>query len=232
MEYNQRTILIVEDSENISNLIALHLENKYSIIQAYSGEQALEQFKSNEIDLIILDIMLPRLNGYEILKFVRKRKNIPIIILSAKITNEEKIIGLNLGADDYISKPFNPLELVARVDAQFRRFYKLGGASCEEEETYQIKDLILDCKECCLYKGENKLSLTNIEYKLLKLFMSEPGRVFTKKQIFENVWEEEYNYDDNTIMVYISKLRDYIEDTCKKTRYITTVRGLGYRFEK
>ena len=141
-------------------------------------------------------------------------------------------MGLNLGADDYLAKPFNPLELVARINAQMRRFYDFGGSKEKQDEKVIIGDLMLDQRECKLYKKDKEIDLTYMEYKLLKLFMTEPGRVFTKAQIFELVWESEYYYTDNTVVVYISKLRDKIEDDSKNPQMIKTVRGLGYRFEK
>ncbi len=200
------TILIVEDSKEILDLMVLHLEDKYNLIKAEDGINAIKIAKKEKIDLLILDIMLPLVNGYECMKAIREKKNIPIIIVSAKSTDEDKIIGLQKGADDYLAKPFNPLELVARVDAQLRRFYEFGSAEEIQEEVICFQNLKLDCKECCLYKDEEKICLTNKEYKLLKLLMNNPKRVFTKKAIFEAVWEDEYLYDSNTIMVYISKL--------------------------
>lgn len=182
--------------------------------------------------LVVLDIMLPKLNGYEVIKRLRKRSNVPVIILSAKNQDADKILGLNLGADDYLAKPFNPLELVARINAQMRRFYDFGGSKEKQDEKVIIGDLMLDQRECKLYKKDKEIDLTYMEYKLLKLFMTEPGRVFTKAQIFELVWESEYYYTDNTVVVYISKLRDKIEDDSKNPQMIKTVRGLGYRFEK
>ena len=163
---------------------------------------------------------------------LRKRSNVPVIILSAKNQDADKILGLNLGADDYLAKPFNPLELVARINAQMRRFYDFGGSKEKQDEKVIIGDLMLDQRECKLYKKDKEIDLTYMEYKLLKLFMTEPGRVFTKAQIFELVWESEYYYTDNTVVVYISKLRDKIEDDSKNPQMIKTVRGLGYRFEK
>lgn len=232
MNENMFTVLIVEDSKDILDLIVLHLEDKYKLIKAENGKEAIKVIETETVDLAILDIMLPLMNGYECMRFIREKKNIPIIIISAKSTDEDKIIGLQKGADDYLAKPFNPLELVARVEAQLRRFYKFGGAEEIEEEVIRFQNLILDCKECCLYKDEKKIYLTNKEYKLLKLLMNSPKRIFTKKAIFEAVWEDEYLYDSNTIMVYISKLRDYIEEDSKNPQFIITVRGLGYKFGK
>lgn len=226
------SVLVVEDSKEISDLITLHLEENYIVYKAWTGEEAICILDKMGIDLVILDIMLPVLNGYEVMKHIRENNNVPIIIVSAKSGDDDKIIGLLKGADDYLAKPFNPLELTARVEAQLRRFYKLGAADNTEHDVIHIQNLKLDCVECCLYKDGNKIQLTGIEYKLLKLLMGSPGRVFTKKMIYETIWEEEYLYDNNSIMVYISKLRDYIEIDSKKPKFIITVRGLGYKFEK
>ena len=207
-------------------------QEEYFIYEACDGESAINIFEKEEIHLVVLDIMLPKLNGYEVIKRLRKRSNVPVIILSAKNQDADKILGLNLGADDYLAKPFNPLELVARINAQMRRFYDFGGSKEKQDEKVIIGDLMLDQRECKLYKKDKEIDLTYMEYKLLKLFMTEPGRVFTKAQIFELVWESEYYYTDNTVVVYISKLRDKIEDDSKNPQMIKTVRGLGYRFEK
>lgn len=228
-----KNILIVEDSQEIIDLIKIYLEQEeYSIYEACDGESAINIFEKEEIHLVVLDIMLPKLNGYEVIKRLRKRSNVPVIILSAKNQDADKILGLNLGADDYLAKPFNPLELVARINAQMRRFYDFDGSKEKQDEKVIIGDLMLDQRECKLYKKDKEIDLTYMEYKLLKLFMTEPGRVFTKAQIFELVWESEYYYTDNTVVVYISKLRDKIEDDSKNPQMIKTVRGLGYRFEK
>lgn len=228
-----KNILIVEDSQEIIDLIKIYLEQEeYSIYEACDGKSAINIFEKEEIHLVVLDIMLPKLNGYEVIKRLRKRSNVPVIILSAKNQDADKILGLNLGADDYLAKPFNPLELVARINAQMRRFYDFGGSKEKQDEKVIIGDLMLDQRECKLYKKDKEIDLTYMEYKLLKLFMTEPGRVFTKAQIFELVWESEYYYTDNTVVVYISKLRDKIEDDSKNPQMIKTVRGLGYRFEK
>ena len=228
-----KNILIVEDSQEIIDLIKIYLEQEeYFIYAARDGRIAVNLFEQEEIHLVILDIMLPELNGYEVIKRIRKISNVPVIILSAKNQDADKILGLNLGADDYVAKPFNPLELVARINAQIRRFYDFGGSKEKQDEKVIIGELMLDQRECKLYKKNREIDLTYMEYKLLKLFMTEPGRVFTKAQIFELVWENEYYYTDNTVVVYISTLRDKIEDDSKNPQLIKTVRGLGYRFEK
>lgn len=228
-----KNILIVEDSQEIVDLIKLYLEHEeYHIYVAYDGKNAIDIFEKEEIHFVVLDIMLPQLNGYEVIKKLRKKSNIPVIILSAKNHDNDKILGLNLGADDYVTKPFNPLELAARINAQMRRFYDFGGSKKKKDERIVIGDLTLDQRECKLYKGNEEIDLTYTEYKMLKLFMTEPGRVFTKSQIFELVWEDEYLFTDNTVVVYISKLRDKIEKDPRNPQMIKTVRGLGYRFEK
>mgnify|MGYP002589537303 FL=1 len=200
-----KNILIVEDSQEIIDLIKIYLEQEeYFIYAARDGRIAVNLFEQEEIHLVILDIMLPELNGYEVIKRIRKISNVPVIILSAKNQDADKILGLNLGADDYVAKPFNPLELVARINAQIRRFYDFGGSKEKQDEKVIIGELMLDQRECKLYKKNREIDLTYMEYKLLKLFMTEPGRVFTKAQIFELVWENEYYYTDNTVVVYIS----------------------------
>ncbi|MCR5416620.1 MAG: response regulator transcription factor [Pseudobutyrivibrio sp.] len=228
-----RNILIVEDSKEIVDLIKLYLEgDDIKIIDVDSGKKAIEIFNKMSIHLLLLDIMLPEMNGYEVIKEIRKNSNVPIIFMSAKGQDEDKILGLNLGADDYIVKPFNPLELTARVYAQLRRFYSLGASNDVGQEQIRINNLVLDQRECKLFNNGKEVELTYMEYKLLKLLMNEPGRVFTKSQIFENVWEEEYSYADNTVTVYISKLREKLEVDSKNPKLIKTVRGLGYKFEK
>lgn len=228
------TVLIVEDSLEIVELIKLYLENeRFNILIAGDGRRALQYVTEEKVDLIILDIMIPIINGYEVLKKVREKHNLPIIILSSKNMDNDIILGLNLGADDYVTKPFNPLELMARVKAQLRRFHKLGaGEITEEESDITVKELMLKCRECQLLKRGNYIDLTYMEYRLLKFLMSDPGRVYTKKQLFTHVWEEDVLYSENTIMVYISKLRDKVEDNPKEPKYIKTVRGLGYKFEE
>lgn len=152
----------------------------------------------------------------------------PIIFLTAKDASADKVLGLDIGADDYVTKPFDPLELVARVSAQLRRFYSLGAQEIVEPAELILHDLILDLDQCLLLKGERQISLTSIEFKILRLLMSSPGRVFTKKQIYEAVWEDSYIVDDNNIMVYISRLREKL-GTREEESYIQTIRGLGYK---
>ena len=227
MEY---TILVADDEKEIRELLRLYLENAgYKVAEAEDGEQALDILKNQDIDLCLLDIMMPRMDGYHVLQELRKESNIPVMILSAKDADSEKILGLNLGADDYMSKPFNPLEAIARVNSNIRRAYDLG-TSVPVQETLKVKDLTLDVDSCELKKGEEIIDLTSVEYKIMELFMKHPGKVFTKQQIYEYGWGEEFIVADNNIMVCISKLRDKLDED--PSAYIKTIRGLGYRLEK
>ena len=228
-------ILLAEDDGDIVNLIKLYFENEnYEFFWAKDGEEALEIFNKEKIDLAVVDIMMPKMNGYELTKNIRQKSNIPILILSAAHLDSDKILGLNLGADDYMVKPFNPLELIARVNALLRRFYNMGGAAQQKKDEGKLVlgELVLDTHQLTLEKRGQPISLTAMEYKILILLMKSPGRVFTKMQIYEEVNGDYYSNDDNTMMVHISNLRDKIEDDPKNPQYIKTVRGLGYKIEK
>ena len=226
-------ILLAEDDEDIVKLLKLYLENEgYVVLWAKDGVEASEIFDKEKVDLALVDIMMPRMNGYELTKYIRKKSNIPIIILSAAQLDSDKIVGLNLGADDYMVKPFNPLELIARINANLRRFYKLGNVKDADDGKINIGELTLDTHMLTLEKKGVPINLTATEYKILVMLMKSPGRVFTKMQIYEEVNGDYYANDDNTMMVHISNLRDKIEDDPKNPRYIKTVRGLGYKIEK
>ncbi len=226
-------ILLAEDDEDIVKLLKLYLENEgYGVLWAKDGVEASEIFDKEKVDLALVDIMMPRMNGYELTKYIRKKSNIPIIILSAAQLDSDKILGLNLGADDYMVKPFNPLELIARINANLRRFYKLGNVKDADDGKISIGELTLDTHMLTLEKRGVPINLTATEYKILVMLMKSPGRVFTKMQIYEEVNGDYYVGDDNTMMVHISNLRDKIEDDPKNPRYIKTVRGLGYKIEK
>lgn len=227
-------ILLAEDDEDIVKLIKLYLENEnFNIFHAKDGQEAYELFLSKKTDLAIVDIMMPRMNGYELTKHIRSRSNIPILILSAAHLDSDKILGLNLGADDYMVKPFNPLELTARINALLRRFYHLGNAGTNAEDgKLTLGELTLDTHQLTLEKRGEPIPLTATEYKILVMLMKAPGRVFTKMQLYEEVNGDYYSSDDNTMMVHISNLRDKIEDDPKNPKYIKTVRGLGYKIEK
>ncbi|GFZ34382.1 DNA-binding response regulator [Clostridium zeae] len=228
-----KNILIADDEVEIVELVELYLEKEdYNIIKCFNGIDAWNIMCEKNIDLAIFDIMMPGIDGYQLIKKAREKLNIPIILISAKNDFSDKILGLGLGADDYVTKPFNPLELIARVQAQLRRYYLLKGDNDNGQKTERIVygDIELDEESCEAFKGGKLLELTSTEYKILSLFIKNVDKVFTKKQIFETVWEEVYYGDDNTIMVHISNLRDKIEDNPKKPEYLKTVRGLGYKF--
>ena len=226
------TILIADDEPEIRNLLRLYLENEnYQIIEAKDGREALSLLREKKPDLCLLDIMLPEMDGYHVLQELRKESNIPVIILSAKDADSEKILGLNLGADDYLAKPFNPLEAVARVNSNIRRFYALGTREKDQMSSeIKVKDLTLDPDACALYRNGELIELSSVEYRIMELFMRHPGKVFTKQQIYEQGWGEAYIVADNNIMVCISKLRAKLDDD--PAAYIRTIRGLGYRLER
>ena len=226
------TILIADDEPEIRNLLRLYLENEnYQIIEAKDGREALSLLREKKPDLCLLDIMMPEMDGYHVLQELRKESNIPVIILSAKDADSEKILGLNLGADDYLAKPFNPLEAVARVNSNIRRFYALGTREKDQMSSeIKVKDLTLDPDACALYRNGELIELSSVEYRIMELFMRHPGKVFTKQQIYEQGWGEAYVVADNNIMVCISKLRAKLDDD--PAAYIRTIRGLGYRLER
>lgn len=226
-------ILICDDEKGILEILELYLSKEgYELIKADNGEEAIKKVQENkDFDLAILDIMMPRIDGYKVVKEIRKFYNIPIIMLSAKNQDSDKILGLDLGADDYITKPFNPLEVVARVNAQIRRRYNLSSNE-ESGTTITIGDVSMDTYNVRVTVRGEEIELTSIEYGILKFLMENAGRILTKNQIFETVWNEEFLSGDNTIMVHISRLRDKIEEDSRNPIYLKTVRGLGYKFEK
>ena len=226
-------ILIADDDEDILEILELYLEKDgFEVIKAINGQKAWEFIENSKIDMAIIDVMMPIIDGFKLVKKIREEHNLPVIILSAKNQDTDKILGLGLGADDYVVKPFNPLEVVARVEAQLRRFYNLNSDSKNVQKMIKIGEIELDIFSNTLKKRDNEVILTSVEYKIIKLLMENAGRVFTKKEIFETVWEEYFMGDDNTIMVHMSNLREKIEDDSRKPIYLKTVRGLGYKFEK
>ncbi|MFT4416691.1 response regulator transcription factor [Fredinandcohnia humi] len=235
-----RTILIVDDQPEIVELLKLYLEKEnYSILEAYDGQEALHIIQKEKIDLLLVDLMMPSINGYQLIKRVREELSIPIIIISAKNEDNDKILGLGLGADDFIPKPFNPLEVIARVQALLRRSYSYASGRAEAPELPQsrqkkVGEIVLDEDTYSVMKSGATIPLTKIEYNILELLMDSPGRVYTKQQIFERAWNDYYmggGEEDNTINVHISKLREKLEDNPKSPTYIKTIRGLGYKFE-
>lgn len=223
-------VLVAEDEQDIRDLLTIHLEREgYRVLAARDGEEAWELIRRERIDLAILDVMMPRMDGFNLLRRIRESMTFPVIFLTARTEDMDKILGLGLGADDYLAKPFNVQELLARVKAQLRRQTQYGTHLGPVEETLRIGDLTLDPVGCTVSRAGEELSLNAKEYKLLKYFMENPGRVFTKQQLYRAVWEEELFTDDNTVMVHISHLRNKIEPDPKRPVYILTIRGIGYK---
>lgn len=224
---NKFNVLIADDEKEIISVLRLFLEKEnITVYEAYDGEMAHLIMQRFDIDLAIIDIMMPRMNGYELLKKIRAEFEIPVMIISAKVQLDDKVIGLELGADDYITKPFEPLEVVARVKAHLRRQNKVLAENKAQENIITYKDLSLDINRCQLKIEDRVIDLTKIELALMDMFICSPGRVFTKEQIYQRGWEDAYVADDNTIRVTISRLRDKIGGD-----RIKTIRGLGYRLE-
>lgn len=233
MSKDKNRILIAEDDKDILSLLRLYLEKDgFDVLFAEDGIVAYDMIEQEEPDLVISDIMMPGMNGYDLIQKIRKsRNNVPIIILSAKNQDNDKILGLDIGADDYMTKPFNPLELVAHVKAALRRFYSLGSGETAAT-SYQVGELEIDIERARFTKKGEEISLTPFEFKIMTLLMKNPGRVFTKVQIYEYISGEYYETDENALMVHMSKLRDKIEDDRNEPKYIKTIRGLGYKIEK
>lgn len=225
-------LLVAEDDSDIVEILRLYLENEgYKILASSNGEEALSIFNRDKVDLAIIDIMMPKMDGITLIRKIRESSNVPIMILSAKNMDSDKILGLNIGADDYLTKPFNPLEVVARVKSSLRRYFELNSVKNSESDKIFLGDLELDTMAFSLKKNGQMVALTPTEYKILALLMKAPGKIYTKMQIYENVNGDYFTSDDNTLMVHISKIRDKIEDDPKNPIYLKTVRGLGYKIE-
>ncbi len=227
------TILVCDDDREIVEAIDIYLTQEgYRVLKAYDGIEALEVLKNNEVHLLVIDVMMPRLDGLRATLKIRQESSIPIIILSAKSEDADKILGLNVGADDYVSKPFNPLELTARVKSQLRRYTKLGNKTVSNGTIYQAGGLIIndELKEVTV-DGET-VKLTPIEYNILLLLVKNQGKVFSINQIYESIWNEEAIGADNTVAVHIRHIREKIEVNPKDPRYLKVVWGVGYKIEK
>lgn len=223
-------ILIIDDDVELCNLLEQCLGNEgYQVKCLYNGKDVVSHFKTLGADLIILDVMLPGIDGFTVLKQLREITGIPVLMLSAKSDEMNKVLGLRTGADDYITKPFGLSELMARVENLFRRCGS-GRQDKESNATLTFGELQIDMEKCIVSKKNITISLTSKEYKLLCFLAENPQKVFTKKQIYGNVWEDDFMYDDNTIMALIRRLRKKIEDDPDKPAYIQTVWGIGYRF--
>lgn len=230
----KETILIVDDEKEIADLIEIHLVNEgYRVIKAKNGQEALEALSQQKVQLMILDIMMPGIDGLEVCRHTRKENNIPIIMLSAKSEDMDKIMGLSTGADDYLVKPFNVLELLARVKSQLRRYLYLNPQTMPspQDGSINIRGLCIDEQSHRVRIYDNEVNLTPTEFAILLLLASHPGRVFSAEEIFNSVWAERYYESNNTVMVHIRKIREKIEDDPRKPLYIKTVWGVGYKLE-
>ena len=227
-------ILVVDDDREIVGAIEIYLKKEgYNIIKAYNGNEALQKVKENEIHLIILDIMMPEKDGLETLEELRKDKSIPVILLSAKSEDYDKIGGLNQGADDYITKPFNPLELIARVNSQIRRYVSFGAMEKKEDnkQIYKTGGLVLDDETKKVLVDGKEVKLTATEFNILKFLLKNKGKVYSITQIYENVWNEEGYGAENIIAVHIRHIREKIEINPKEPRYLKVIWGIGYKIE-
>ena len=226
-------ILVCDDDKEIVRAIEIYLKGeKYNVFKAYNGQEAIDILAKEEIHLLLIDVMMPVLDGIRATLKIREKSGVPIIILSAKSEDNDKILGLNIGADDYIVKPFNPMELLARVKAQLRRYTVFGSDQrSAEDNTYSAGDLVIndDFKEVTVM-GE-PVKLTPIEYNILKFLVKNKGKVFSSKDIYENIWKEEALAADNTVAVHISHIREKIEINPKEPRYLKVVWGVGYKIE-
>ena len=233
MTKKKNTILVCDDDKEIVDAIEIYLSQEgYRILKAYDGLQAVDMLEREDVQLLLIDIMMPKLDGLRATLKIREKSSIPIIIRSAKSEDADKILGLNIGADDYVTKPFNPLELVARVKSQLRRYTKLGNAAGENQKVYQTGGLVIndDLKEVTV-DGE-PVKLTPIEYNILLLLVKNQGKVFSINQIYESIWNEDAIGADNTVAVHIRHIREKIEINAKEPRYLKVVWGIGYKVEK
>lgn len=229
----QYKVLAADDETELLDALELYTEREdIKLIKAENGIRALELFKQEQPHLVMLDIMMPVMDGFAVLKKIREESKVPAIMLTARGEDYDKILGLELGADDYITKPYNPMVVVARIKAQLRRNYDYRKESGEQTVVLKCFDIMLNRAEGIVEKDGKRIELTKTEFLILELLMHNQGRIFTKQQIFDYAWEDTYVADDNTVMVHISNLRSKIEDTPKNPQILKTVKGLGYKIEK
>lgn len=231
---NDIKILVVDDEKEIADLLELYLvSDGYQVMKAYDAMEGLKIMKSGKIDLVLLDIMMPRVDGLELCRRIRQEFNVPIIMVSAKTQELDKIVGLTTGADDYVTKPFNPLELMARVKSQLRRYKELNPAQKQKKESnlIQLKNLKINKETHQVFVDDESIKLTPIEFDILYLLASNPGRVFSTDEIFEKVWHEKVYEANNTVMVHIRRLRGKMKEDQRQEKIITTVWGVGYKIE-
>ena len=225
------TILICDDEKDIVSALDIYLRAEgYETVAAYNGHEALEALRSWEIQLVLLDVMMPELDGISTLARIRQENNVPVILLTAKSEDTDKVLGLNVGADDYITKPFNPVELIARVRSQLRRYLQLGG-NTTQGETLKIGSIELDDKRKIVMLDGEPVSLTPREYDILKFLMLHPGEVFSPRELYRCVWNEEPYGAESTVAVHIRHLREKLEITPAQPRYLKAVWGQGYKLE-
>lgn len=230
MEYK---VLAADDETELLDALELYTEReKIRLIKADNGITALELFRREKPHLVLLDIMMPGLDGFSVLKKIREESKIPAIMLTARSEDYDKILGLELGADDYITKPYNPMVVVARIKAQLRRNYDYTDNGVSESKEIKCFDIVLNRDEGIVTKNGKSVELTKTEFLILELLMQNKGRIFTKQQIFNYAWDSGYIADDNTVMVHISNLRAKIEDNPKTPKILKTIKGLGYKMEK
>ncbi|WP_271812599.1 response regulator transcription factor [Clostridium beijerinckii] len=224
------TILVVDDEKEIRELIEIYLKNEgYNVITAEDGLRALDISKKDTIHLIVLDVMLPNIDGIQVCKNIREYLDVPIIMLSAKREDNDKILGIITGADDYIAKPFNPLELVVRVKAQLRRYLKT--TTLPKNDEIVIDDLVINSDTHRVAIGDKEIKFTGKEFEILKLLAENKNVVFSSRKIYESVWNEEFYESDSTIMTHIKNIREKLGDNVKNPKYIKTVWGVGYKIE-
>ncbi len=233
MNNSELTVLVVDDDKEITKSIGIFLSSEgYRVLEASNGLEAVDIAMNETVHLMLLDIMMPELDGISALLKIRETKNIPIILISAKSEDADKILGLTAGADDYITKPFNPSEMVARVRSQLRRYTTLGGLEKPTESTITIGGLSVDTEAKTVSRDGINVKLTPIEYKILELFVKNPNKVFSADEIYRRVWNEDAVVSDNTIAVHIRHIREKIEINPKQPRYIKVMWGIGYKLEK
>ena len=225
-------IFLVDDEKEIADLIELYLKNDgFDVIKCSDGKTALEKIRTEVFDLAILDVMLPDVDGFTLCSEIRKKYNFPVIMLTARTSDADKISGLTLGADDYVTKPFNPLELLARVKAQIRRFYQYNTTDTDKD-IIEISGLEVDtAKHICRLYGE-ELDFTPIEFKIVHMLCKNAGNVVSTQELFESVWEEKYLDSSNTVMVHIRRIREKMHEKSKNPKFIKTIWGVGYKIEK
>lgn len=228
----KETILIVDDEKEIGNLIEIYLRNEgYGVLKATNGVEALAVLKSSPVDLIVLDIMMPVMDGIQACMKIREEKNMPIIMLSAKSQDMDKIFGLTSGADDYVTKPFNPLELMARIKSQLRRYTRLNTQQVHKEDEIEVEGLVINTATHEVKVEGREVKLTPREFDILELLTRNKGIVFSVEKIYEKIWKEDFLESENTVMVHIRKIREKIEENPRKPQYIKTVWGVGYKIE-